>query len=159
MRMSKHAFLFLLAAALAAGCKSTPENSATRARQDEIVALRLNNAKAETKEAAQAIEDYAYARKAEFVARMKEELVAIQEELDRLAAKADSSAGAVKAEAQTRLEAAREKFAQTKKSLEEEENATDSTWDDVKIGFLESYAGLKGSVETARQWLGAKIAP
>jgi ElaB/YqjD/DUF883 family membrane-anchored ribosome-binding protein len=90
---------------------------------------------------------------------MNKEMVAIQEELDRLAAKADSAAGATKDEAKTKLEAARERFAQTKKQLDQAENATESTWGDVKSGFKESYAGLKDSIGITRRWLSDKIAP
>jgi hypothetical protein len=43
--------------------------------------------------------------------------------------------------------------------LDQAENATESTWVDVKTGFKESYAGLKDSIATTRQWLSDKIAP
>ena len=55
------------------------------------------------------MEDYAYARKAQFVAKMKSEMVTTQEELDRLAAKADDAGDAAKADARAKLAAVREK--------------------------------------------------
>ena len=155
----KPVIAFLLALALAAGCKSTVEKSTAATKQDELAALQLGKAKAATKEAAQAMEDYAFTQKAEFVAAMNKELVAIQEELDHLTAKVESSGGAVKADAKAKLEAAREKWALTKRALDQAESATESSWKDVKGGFRESYAGLKDSIAMTRQWLSDKIAP
>ena len=159
MRHSKLVIPFLFGAALATGCKAKAEKSAAETKPDEAAALQLGKAKTATREAAQAMEDYAYTRKAEFVVKMNKEMVAIREEVDRLAAKVDSSAGAGKDEAKAKLEAVRERFAQTKKQLDQAENATESTWGDVKSGFKESYAGLKDSIGITRQWLSDKIAP
>ena len=150
---------FFLALAPSAGCKSTAEKSTAATKQGEIAALQLGKAKAATKEAAQAMEDYAYTRKSEFVATMNNQLVEVQEELDHLTAKVESSGGAAKAEAKAKLEVAREKWAQAKRSLDQAESATESSWNDVKGGFRESYAGLKDSIAMTRQWLSDKIAP
>ena len=103
--------------------------------------------------------EYAYAEKAEFVAKMKKELVSTQEELDRLGAKVDGASGAAKADAKVKLAAVREKWAQAKKQLDGAETATESNWDDVKNGFKQSYADLKDSFNKTRQWLSDKIAP
>ena len=159
MKVSTLAAAFFVAAALVVSCKSTTETSPSRTGQDSAAALQLVKAKAATAEAVVAMDDYAYARKAEFVAKMESELVATQEELDRLGVKVASSAGAVKAEATTKLDAARVKLAQSKQQLQQAENATESTWNDVKKGYKESYGGLKDSIVLTRQWLSDKIAP
>ena len=70
MRHTKLVIPFLLGAALAMGCKATKEKSAAETKQDETAALQLGKAKTATREAAQAMEDYAYTRKAEFVVKM-----------------------------------------------------------------------------------------
>jgi len=155
----KRVIPFVLALALTADCKSTAEKSTAETKQDEIAALQLGKAKAATKEAAQAMQDYAFTQKAEFVATMNKELVAIQEELDHLTAKVENSGGAAKADAKERLEAAREKWALTKRALDQAESATESSWNDVKKGFRDSYAGLKDSIAMTRRWLSDKIAP
>ena len=103
--------------------------------------------------------DYAYAEKTEFVDRMGKELVSIQEELDRLGTKVDSASGAAKADAKVKLQTARDKWAQAKKQLDRAESATESTWDDVKSGFKQSYTDLQDSFAKTRQWLSDKIAP
>jgi acyl-CoA reductase-like NAD-dependent aldehyde dehydrogenase len=152
-------FIFLVPATSAVGCKATRENPANEAHQDSAAAIQLDKAKAATKEAAQAMEDYAYARRAEFLAKMRSGMDATQEELDRLSAKVEHSTGAAKADAKARLVVARAKWTTTKQQLDQVENATESTWDDVKSGVRVSYAGLKDSIATTRLWLSDKIAP
>ena len=157
----RHAILvttFLSAAALAAGCTSKDVKSAVAPKQG-TPAADLAKAKAETKAAAQAMRDYAYAEKAEFVDKMKKELVSIQGELDQLAAKVDRTSGTAKADAKVKLETVREKWTQAKKQLDRAESATASDWDDVKTGFKQSYADLQDSFAKTRQWLSDKIAP
>jgi chromosome segregation ATPase len=158
----KHTILvttFLTAATLAMGCTSKEVKAAVAPRQVEPAAAHLDRAKAETKQAAQAMRDYAYAEKTEFVDKMKKELVSTQEELDRLSAKVESAGGAVKTDAKAKLETVREKWTQAKKQLDRAETATASDWDDVKNGFKQSYADLKDSSDKTRQWLSDKIAP
>jgi gamma-glutamyl:cysteine ligase YbdK (ATP-grasp superfamily) len=142
---------FTLCAAYVAASETPPDNQRTTAKPQK--------AEAETKEAAQAWEDYAYAQKAEFVHKMKGELAKIHKELDRLSAKVDKSSSAAKADAKTKLKAVHKKWAQAKKQLDRAESATESTWDDVKAGFKKSYGELKDSFGDARQWLSDKIAP
>ena len=149
----------LSVAALAVGCTSKDGKSAVAPKQGETAAVHLDKAKAETKEAAQAMRDYAYAEKAEFVVQMKKELVSIQDELDQLGAKVESAGGSAKADAKVKLTAVREKWAQAKKQVDRAETATASDWDDVKSGFKQSYVDLKDSFDKTRQWLSDKIAP
>jgi Arc/MetJ family transcription regulator len=150
---------FFVAGALAVGCTSKDGKSAVAPKKGETAAAHLDKAKAETKQAAQAMRDYAYAEKAEFVDKMKKDLVGMQEELDRLGAKVDKASGAAKADAKVKLGTVRENWTQAKKQLDRAETATASDWDDVKNGFKQSYSNLKDSVEKTRQWLSDKIAP
>jgi chromosome segregation ATPase len=136
---------FLFVAGFAMGCACSSKDGKSAAAQ-------LDVAKTETKEAAQAVKDYAYAQK-------KSELADIQEELDKLSARVDKSSGAAKADAKTRLDAVGKKWAEAKKQLARAESATESTWDDVKGGVKKSYGELKDSMDKTRQWLSEKIAP
>ena len=149
---------FLIATALAVGCKSPADKPPGETSQDSAAALQLGKAKAATIEAAQAVEDYTYTRKAEFVAKMNKDMGVLQDDLNLLAAKVDGVGNVAKADAKAKLAAAREKWAKTKQQQDQVENATESTWNDVKRGFKESYAGLKDSVDTTRQWLSDKLA-
>ncbi len=150
---------FLTAATLAMGCTSKEVKAAVAPKPADPAAAHLDKAKAESKQAAQAMRDYAYAERTEFVDKMKKELVSTQEELDRLSAKVESAGGAVKADAKAKLETVRGKWTQAKKQLDRAETATASDWDDVKSGFKQSYAELKDPSDKTRQWLSDKIAP
>jgi len=149
----------ILVAGLAVSCASTEGKQAAGPKHGETAAAQLDKAKTETKETAQAVKDYTYAQKTEFVAWMKKELAELQEQLDRLSAKVESSSGAAKADAKIKLDAVREKWTQVKKQLDQAEGATESTWDDVKAGIKKSYGDVKDSFDTTRQWLSDKIAP
>jgi len=157
MTYPKLAIHCLVAAALTAGCKSPTSQPAVGTQPAS--AVQLDKAKVATAEAAQAMEDYAFARKAEFVAKMKSELAATQEEIDRLAARIESTSGAAKDDAMAKLVLVTEKWTKTKQQLNQAENATESTWNDVKKGFKESYANVKDSIAATRLWLSEKIAP
>jgi len=145
----KHMLITLLAvSALAVGCK-----------KEQTTSQQLDNAVAETKQAAQDMKDYTFAQKPEFVEKMQGQLAALNRDLDQLAAKVESSSDAVKAEAKPKLQALRDQTAQLNKQLEEARNATESTWDSVKGGFKKAYEASKEGFQQARQWVSDKIAP
>jgi hypothetical protein len=150
---------FLTAAAVAGGCTAKDGKSGVTTNPGGGAEASLDKVKVETKEAAQAMRDYAYAEKAEFVGKMKKEMIATQEELDRLGAKVDTAGDSVKADAKVKLAAVRAKWVQAKAQLERAESSNESTWDDVKFGFKQSYVDLKDSFNSTRQWLSDKIAP
>jgi hypothetical protein len=150
---------FLIVLGCAAGCTPTEGNAAEGTIQVEPVPKQRDKIDAKTKEAVQAIQDYTYAQKAEFVAKTRKELTEIQTELNRLAARVDRSKGAAKAEAKIRLNAVRENWARAKAELGQAESATEATWNDVKRGLQKSRDELRESFENSRQWLSDKIEP
>jgi hypothetical protein len=111
------------------------------------------------REAVAAVQNYAYAQKAEFVSQMNIELGKAQVELDRLSAKVESSAGSAKIDAQAKLTAAQEKWTQAKNQLSQAEKASEPTWNEMKSGFANSYNELNSSLDDTRQWLSEKLAP
>lgn len=137
-------------AAVAVGCKPTEENSTSQ---------QLDKVKTETKADAQAMNDYAYAQKAEFVTAMQGQLDALNKDIDALSTKIDNSSDAVKADAKPKLQALRDEAAALNKHLDDTKNATESTWDSVKAGSEKAYNGLKDDFQQARQWASDKIAP
>lgn len=146
---------FLTAAAFAVGCnpateqKTEPMNSQTAG--DKV--------KKETKEAKQAMKDYAYAQRAEFVTQMKSESAKLNQELDQLAEKIEKAGDTAKAGAKSKLQALREKSAQFNKQLDDANAATESTWESIKTASKKSYEELKDSFQQSRKWLSEKIAP
>jgi len=157
MKLKQLAIAFLAISAFAVGCKPAAEQSATETR--ETTAQQFDKAKKETQEAAQETKDYAYAQKAEFVAKMQGQLDEINRDLDQLAAKTEKASDAAKAEAKPKLQALREQTAKLTKQLDEAKNATASTWDDIKASFKKGYGEVKDGVQAARQWVSDKIAP
>jgi len=148
---------FLSVTAFTVGCKPSAERSAAENR--EATEPQFDKVKKETKEAAQAVKDYAFAQKAEFVATMEKQLAELNRDLDQLSAKIEKSSDAAKAEAKPKLKALREQTAKLNEKLEEARSATESTWDDVKTSFKKGYSELKDGFEQARQWVSDKIAP
>jgi chromosome segregation ATPase len=148
---------FLSVTAFTVGCKPSAEKSAAENR--EATAQQFDKLKTETKEAAQAMKDYAYAQKAEFVATMENQLAELNRDLDQLSAKIEKSNDAAKAEAKPKIQALREQASKLTKKLDEARNASESTWDDVKAGFRKGYGELKDGFNQARQWVSEKIAP
>lgn len=146
---NKTLFLTLLsAAAFAVGC----EKEKTTAQQIESV-------KTETKQAAQDMKDYSFAQKDEFVKYMQGHLTTLNQNVDKLAAKIESSSDAIKADAKPKLQALREQAAKLNQQLAEAQNATESTWDSVKAGTKKAYESVEKSFNDARQWVSDKIAP
>lgn len=136
------------AAALAVACN-----------QEQTATQQLDKVQAETKEAAQDMKDYTYAQKSAFLETMQVQLVALERDLDQLAAKGEVSSDAVKAEAKPKLQALRDQTAQLNKQLDEVKNATECTWDYVKGGFKKAYESSKDGFNQARQWVSDKVAP
>jgi cytochrome c556 len=142
--------------ALGVGCKPSSEPPATETRQ--AAERQMDQVKQETKEAAQAMTDYAYAQKAEFVANMQVQLAAINGELDQLAARIEKAPEAAKTEATPKLQGLRDQVAKLNTHLDEAKSATESTWDEVKAGFNQGYSDLKDGFNQVRQWVSDKIA-
>src|SRR5271154_5191964 len=141
---------FISVAAFAVGCKPSDEKSA---------AQQMDKVQTETKQAAQDMKDYTFAQKAEFVAAMQVQLAALNQDLDKLSAKIDSSSDAIKAEAKPKLQALRDQAAQLNQQLADASNATESTWDSVKAGSQKAYDALAKDFADAHQWVSDKIAP
>lgn len=127
--------------------------------KEQTTSEQFDKVKTETKEAAQAMMDYTFAQKAEFVAKMQGQLDVLNKGLDQLSAKIESSSDAVKAEANPKLQALRDQAAQLTKQLDGVKDATESTWDSVKAASQEAVDSLKDGFQQSRQWLSDKIAP
>jgi len=148
--MKNNALLITLlsAATFAVGC----EKEKTTAQQMDAV-------KTETKQAALEMKDYTFAQKDEFVKSMQGQLTTLNQDLDKLAAKIDSSSDAIKAEAKPKLQALHDQATKLNQQLADAQNATESTWDNVKADSKKGYDALANGFTQARQWVSDKIAP
>ena len=151
------AVTFLALTAFAVGCKPTADRSTTDTR--ETTSQQFDKVKKETKEAAQEMNDYAYAQRTEFVTAMRSQLDQINRDLDQLAARIETASETAKAEAKPKIQALRYQVAALTKQTDAAKDATESTWGDVKAGFKQGYADLKDGFQEARQWVSDKIAP
>lgn len=140
------------------GCKPSSQTPPESLNQAEAQA-QLDRAKKETKEAAQAVNDYAYSRKSEFVAAMRDEIKELDREIEKYSAKIESSSESTREEAKAKIQKLREKTADLGKKLDQMNDANESTWEEVKKGFRNGYDDTKEAFKDARQWLSDKIAP
>jgi chromosome segregation ATPase len=134
--------------ALAAGCN-----------QEKSPSEQMDKIQAETKATAQDMKDYSYAQKNDFVKTMQAQMTVLNEDLDKLAAKIESSSDTVKAEAKPKLQALRDQVGTLNQQLDKAKNATESTWDSVKDGTKKAYESVKEGFQQSRQWVSDKIAP
>src|ERR1035437_8363505 len=139
---------FLAAATFAVGCE-----------KEKTTTQQLETVKTETKQAASDMKDYTFAQKNEFVKYMQGQLTTLNQELDKLSAKIESSSDAVKADARPKLQALRDQAAKLNLQLADAQNATESTWDSVKAGTKKAYDAVEKGFNDARQWVSYKIAP
>jgi chromosome segregation ATPase len=135
-------------AAFAVGCS-----------KEETTSQQIDKVQTETKQATADMKDYTFAQKAEFVKAMQAQLIALNQDLDKLSAKIDSSSDAIKAEAKPKLQALRDQAAQLNQQLADAQNATESTWDSVKATSQKAYDALAKGFSEARQWVSDKVAP
>jgi cytochrome c556 len=140
--------LLFAVTALVVGCNKEPST-----------AQQIENIKAETKEAAHDMKDYTFAQKAEFAEHMKHQLAEINRDLEQLAAKIEKSSDDAKAKAKPKFQALRDQEAELKHQLEKVQDATESTWSDVKAAFKKGCNEMKDGFQDARQWVSDKIAP
>ncbi len=127
--------------------------------KEKTTAQQIDKVQAETKQAAQDMKDYTYAQKDQFVKAMQAQLLALDQDLNKLSAKIDNSSDAIKADAKPKLQALRDQAAKLNQQLADAQNATESTWDSVKAGSKRAYDSLAKGFTDARQWVSDKIAP
>jgi cytochrome c556 len=127
--------------------------------KEQTTSQQIDKVQTETKQAAQDMKDYTFAQKDEFVKAMQDQLATLNQDLDKLSAKIDTSSDTIKAEAKPKLQALRDQAAQLNQQLADARNATESTWDSVKAGSKKAYDALEKSFMDARQWVSDKIAP
>lgn len=161
MKSKQIALTIVFVTVLTAGCspgetKPVPTVATTTNAVSENAPPSFDQVKKEAGEAAQATKDYAFAQKNEFVAKMHEELAALNQEIERLSAQTASAADTIKAEASEKVKALREKAATLGKKLDDSMNAGEPAWEGVKGGFKQTQEDLKEAVKSAADWFREK---
>src|ERR1051325_2502303 len=139
---------FLSLAALMVGCE-----------KEKTTSEQIDKIQGETKATAQDMKDYTFAQKDDFVKTMQAQMTVLNEDLDKLSVKIESSSDSVKAEAKPKLQALRDQVGKLNEQLDKAKNATESTWDSIKEGSKKAYESVKEGFQQTRQWVSDKIAP
>jgi hypothetical protein len=103
--------------------------------------------------------EYSYSEKPKLVEKLKSELNEVNGEIKRVGDKMADSTEQARAEAKPKLEALKEKAKNLDVYIDKAQNATESTWNDVKAGSQKALDEAKAGFTEARQWLSDKIAP
>ena len=61
-------------------------------------------------------------------------MITLNQDMDKLSTKIDSSSDTIKAEVKPKLQALRDQAGKSNQQLADAQNATESTWDSVKAG-------------------------
>jgi len=147
--------LTLLTFATVIACKKpSSESEGAGSASDE-----RERAARETGEAADALRDYAYAQKEEFVLSATREIAELTREMERLKAEADHSAGAARADAEAKLELLKAKLAAAQAEVDEAKAATAANWQSVQDRYKKLRTDLRASVRDMRVWLSETIKP
>lgn len=88
--------------------------------------------------------------KDEFVHKMHSELDQCNNEIDALVAKADQTEEQVRAELRSQIEALRSKRDEAHKKLHEIEQASESAWGDMKMGFETALGNIGEAINLAK---------
>ena len=123
----------------------------------EEASARLEKAKQDTADAAESVKDYAYAQKAELVAKMQPKLDAMNQEIAEASEKLKNASAQAKADAEPKLQALRDQAAALRIQLDKVKNASADTWEDVKSGFQSAYDKTKAGLRDAKDWIAEKI--
>ncbi len=162
MKTNTLAITFLAATVFAVGCKPANErtpNDKPVTQGVDAAERHVDKVAKDTSAAAQEINEYGYAQRAEFADRMRAQLNDIKKEMDTLAARLENASEPSKTEGKAKLAALREKVASLDKQLDGIKDSTESNWSEVKGTFRKSYDDVKDGFQQARQWLSDKIAP
>jgi TolA-binding protein len=149
----KHTFLTcasLGALLLGAAC-SKSDSSTVRAEGTAATSQSGNGPSVEV--------DYSYSQKSELVAKMKEQLANVNQEIEKLSSKVANSTDSASKDAKARLEELKDKSKNLNVEIGRTESATESTWNDVKASSKKAYNDVKDSFRDAREWASEKIAP
>jgi hypothetical protein len=115
------------------------------------------NTWADIKDSMQSATDYTYDKKDAFVANASTNLDALDQKIKELSDKAAMASDSVKSNAQIKLQGLQDQRAELGKKLDEVKNASETNWNEVKVGFEDSYDDVKASLKQAWQWLSDKL--
>jgi len=153
---NKYIISALIATIMSVGCSPSKDKAEA---EKEAVVKQIDKTQDAAKGAAMDLKAYTYERKNEFVAAMKKQVDALEQNIQELASMIEKSSDKIKAEAKPKLAALREQSSLLAKQVEEIDKSTPSTWESIKAETQKAYGSLKDGLTQARQWVSDKIEP
>jgi ElaB/YqjD/DUF883 family membrane-anchored ribosome-binding protein len=101
--------------------------------------------------------DVSYAKKDDLVSKMKNQLSDVNDEIKRLGEKASNATDNAGSESKARLESLKEKATNLNVQIDKVQNATESTWADVKASSKKALDEAKDSFQRAKDWTADKL--
>ncbi|MGZ3809083.1 MAG: sll1863 family stress response protein [Bacteriovorax sp.] len=148
--MKKGTFILLLSTFFVSGHQSSFAQETSQKKEE---------AKEKIKEAKQAVSDYTYAQKEEFVSKMKLELDGLKKDLADLETKAKKASSTAKVEADNKIQKVKLDVKKLNDQIETVKGSSESEWEKIKNRFNDSMSEAKDAVAKSRKWLSEKIAP
>jgi len=105
------------------------------------------------------IQDFAYGQKDEFIKIQQAELNKMNMDIKEFETKVGIIKKDERSAANEKIKGIKQNTAKLIRQIGKVKNATESTWDSVKVDFNKDISEVKGSIEQMRTWMSAKIAP
>jgi hypothetical protein len=119
----------------------------------------LGDVRSETRDAADALRDYGYAQRIEFVDGMRQDMAEVRRELDAYATDVERAGENARAEAREKLRDLNQKAQDLERRLGQLGNASEQQWEETKDSFRDAYEDFRESLRESREWLSDKIEP
>jgi len=153
---NKYIISTLIATIMFVGC--SPSKNKAEAEK-EAVTKQIDKTQDAAKDSAMDLKAYTYEQKNEFVDAMKKQVAVLETNIQELSTMIEQSSDEVKAEAKPKLAALRQQSLLLSKQIEQIDQSTPSTWENIKFQTQKAYGSLKDSLIQARQWVSEKIEP
>ena len=101
--------------------------------------------------------EYSYKEKPAFIAKLKDEAKDLNAQMKDLGDKMANSTEDAREKLRTKMDALKEKSKNLDVQIDKAQNATESTWNDVKAGAKNAFEDAKQSFRDAKNWTADKL--
>jgi len=101
--------------------------------------------------------EYSYKEKPAFVEKLKSEASDLNAQMKELGNKMSNSTEAAREKLRPKMDALKEKSKNLDVQIDKAQNATESTWNDVKAGARNAFEDAKQSFRDAKDWTADKL--
>ena len=101
--------------------------------------------------------DVSFSQKQDLVSKMKSQLNDVNGEIEKLSSKASNSTDSASSDAKSKLETLKDKAKNLNVEIDKVQNATESTWNDIKASSRKAFDEAKNSFRDAKDWAAQKL--